>query len=85
MRVVGGGALLLLAIIPNTEATILALRTTNKKTSQEIKEVVKGFQAPPLASKQPSIPYGKCIVFHFGNIDVLTKSEPLKTQIFYCP
>lgn len=56
VRVVGGVALLLLAIIPNTEATILALRTTNKKTSQEIKEVVKGFQSPPLASKQPSIP-----------------------------
>lgn len=49
-RVAGGAAVLLLSLIPNTKATIFNLRTTNKKATQEIKDVVKGFQAPPLAS-----------------------------------
>lgn len=40
------------AIIRNTKAHILALRT-NKRASQEIREVVKDFQAPPPACKQP--------------------------------
>ena len=57
----------------------------NKKVSQEIQEILKNFQAPPPASKQPNIPYGKCVMSHFGNIDGLTKFEPLKMQIFHCP
>lgn len=80
-------AVLCLTIIGNTEATILVLRIINqkKKASQEIREILKNFQAPPPASKQPDIPYGKCVMSHFGNIGVLTKFEPLKMQIFHCP
>lgn len=40
------------AIIRTTKATTLALRT-NRRASQEIREVIKGFQAPPPACKQP--------------------------------
>lgn len=74
-----------LTITHNTKATILALRTANKKASQEIRELARDFQVTPPASKQPNIPYGKCIMSHFGNIDALTKFEPLQMQTFYCP
>lgn len=40
------------AIICNTKATMLTLRSTTKRASQEIREVVKDFQAPPPACKQ---------------------------------
>lgn len=69
------------AIIRNTKAPILALRT-NKRASQEIREVVKDLQAHLQLANSPNIPYGKFIVSHFENIDVLTKFEPLKMQIF---
>ena len=40
------------AVIRNTKATMLTLRATNKRASQEIREVVKDSQAPPPACKQ---------------------------------
>lgn len=73
-----------LTVTHNTKAAILALRTTNKKASQEIRELARDFQTTPPASKQPNIPYGKFIMSHFGNIDVPTKFEPLQMQTFYC-
>lgn len=83
---IGFVAVLYPTIIGNAEATALVLRIINqKKASQEIREILKNFQAPPPASKQPNIPYGKCVMSHFGNIDILTKFEPLKMQIFHCP
>ena len=70
---------------PYIELSESTLYTILKRLSQEIREILKNFQAPPPASKQPDIPYGKCVMSHFGNIDVLTKFEPLKMQIFHCP
>lgn len=69
------------AIIRNTKAIVLASRT-NKRASQEIREVIKFSKPHFQLANNPNIPYGKFIVSHFGNIDVLTKFEPLKMQIF---
>ena len=60
---IGFVAVLYLTIIGNAEATVLVLRIINqKKASQEIREILKNSQAPPPASKQASIPYGKCVM-----------------------
>lgn len=84
-----GGLLLSLFLcfitIHNTKATTLALRTINKKASQEIREVGKDFRAPLRLLDNPHIPGRKRIVSRFRDIDVLTKFEPPQIQIFYCP